>query len=173
MFFIRHTLIFEFHDSALIIFFFSCLFPHFLTIMLHKGAKLSCISGNYMSGYVVNLTSLSFLSLFKVVVLSMLCSSLYGQGPAGAPCAWGTSVTHCSTPPPSCHLAQCLHLLPCLFSTPSSVPLWHPVCLPDSCVQVWGSLSRREAAALQSCYKSMCLLRGPHTHMCPMDTYFL
>lgn len=69
------------------------------------------------------------LVFFQSGVLSVLCSSLYGQG-LGSPASWCTlrmrPISYPLFHPTSHQLGQCLHLLPCPFSTPSSVPLWHP-----------------------------------------------
>lgn len=157
-FFIGWQLVLEFCDSASIIGFSSCLFPSFLTIINWIKVQ-NCLAWWKLYVWMCCESDLTLSLASFQSVSSVLCSSLYRQG-LGSPASWCTlCMRHISYPlfhPMSCHLAQCLHLLPCVFSTPSSVPLWHPACLLVSCVQGWGSHSRRQVAALHSCY-GLCI----------------
>lgn len=75
--------------------FSSWLFPSFLTIMLNKGAELSCMMDIICLG-LVNLTSFSALSSSRVVFCLYLVHPWMGRSlaalPAGAPYAWDIPV---------------------------------------------------------------------------------
>lgn len=127
--------------------------------------------GNCMFGCVVNLISLSVLSLPRAVFYLCFVHPCVGRGSASLPADVPyTPVTHCSTPPPATWHSVCVSCLAC--SALLAVSLSGTLCVCQSAVPRVEGPRAGERCSPAQLVPSMCLLRGFHAHMCSVSICF-